>query len=219
MSQPSKKPGYGRRVISRNVGVREEIIATANACETSISQFRDDLVLREIELALEIMSVTVEKFGRIWLCGNGAGFCLAAEICHRLTTSNSRYERPTRASVLGLNGATSTTDHGKCGIEDALSAELIVNGRDADVLWCFAADPCSQLTLGASSTAFQELKIPVIVFTSYPGTPITRFSNAKIRIQAADERDQAGYCVQWAHGFLANVMANQLKRLSRRSRL
>jgi phosphoheptose isomerase len=207
-----------RRALSRLISVREEIRATGKACDTAARQIRDELVLREIERALEAMSLTVENCGSLWLAGNGPGFCLAVDVCHKLSTTTSKYERPTRASVLGLNVATSTTSYGKCGTDESLGAELMVQGRRGDALWCFASDPGSRALLGVATRASKELKIPVIVFTHYPGTPLVRFASTKVRIQQADERDPAGYCVEWAHSFLANIMCNQLKRIARRTR-
>lgn len=191
---------------------------TILSCDIAAKQLKDELILSEIEQAMEDISLTVQECQNIWLCGNGPGFSLAMEVAHRLVTPSSRYERPTRALVLGMNGATATTSYGKCGSDDALSAELLVQGRRGDVLWCFAHDATSQALLGAVASAHQELKIPVIVFTEYPGTPLVRFATSKIRIQPTDEHDRSGYCVQWAHSFLANIMCNQLKRIARRTR-
>ena len=198
--------------------VREEIRSTVSACDTAARQLRDDVLIHETESAIDILSGAIEGFGNIWLCGNGPGFCQAVEVAHKLTTQVCKLERATRASVLGMNGATSTTSFGKCGIEDALGAELMVQGRRGDALWCFASDPSSRSVLGAVTTAYRQLKIPVVIFTTYPGTPLIRYSDAKIRIQPADERDRSGFCVEWAHAFLANIMVNQLKRLARKYR-
>ena len=212
------RPKAARQTISRSMSVREEIRSTTMSCDIAAEQLRDDLILTEVEQAMEAISLTVETFQTIWLCGNGPGFSLSIEMAHRLMTPSSRYERATRAMVLGLNAATSTTSYGKCGSDDALSAELRVQGRRGDILWCFAHDASSQALLGVAAIAQQELQIPVIVFTEYPGTPLVRFATSKIRIQPADERDQSGYCVQWAHAFLANIMCNQTKRIARRTR-
>jgi phosphoheptose isomerase len=207
-----------RRPMARMLTIREEIRYTSKACETASRQIRDDTVLQEAELSLESMQLAIKAFGTIWLCGGGSGHCLALEVAQKLATPLSKFERPTRAGVLGLNGAMLTTSYGKCGTDDALGAELMVHGRRNDALWCFAPDPTSRAILGVVTRANRELKIPVVVFTSYPGTPLIRFSSAKIQIQEASEDDRSGYCVQWAHSFLANIICSQLKRCARRAR-
>ena len=203
---------------ARQISVREEICSTSRACDTVVKQLRDDIIVRAVEQAIEDVAETVEHYGTIWLCGNGAGFCMAAEVAQQLATPSSRYERETRAAVLGANGAMSTTSYGKCGVEEALAAELRVNGRSGDSLWCFASDAGSQALLGAAAFARQDLKIPVVVFAPYPGTPLIRFATSKIRIQSSDDRDHTGFCAQSAHAFLARIMCNQIKRFARKVR-
>ena len=134
-----------------------------------------------------------------------------------MTTQFNRLERPTRASVLGLNGAVSSTSYGEYGTEEALGAELFVQGRSGDALWCFAPDPSSKALLTVVTRAYRELKIPVVVFTTYPGTPLIRYASAKVRFQIDDDRDRAQYCVEEAHRFMANIVCNQLKRISRKA--
>ena len=195
--------------------IRDEIRATVISCETASRQLKDDVLLLDADRVLSELRPTVERFGHIWLCGNGPGFCLAVEMAYRLMTPVSRYEAQTRASVLSSNGAISSTSYGKAGTEESMAAELMALARRGDALWCFASDPTSRSLLGVATRAYRELKIPVAVFTSYPGTPIIRFSDAKLRIKEAEEQDISGYCVQWAHHFLATIICNQLKRIAR----
>jgi len=201
--------------LARNMSVREEMRAVTIACENIAQQLHDDSLLYEAELALEATGETVERRGNIWLCGNGPGFCLALETATRLAVPTSRFELSTRANVLGLNGALSSATTGRTS-DDYLGAELLVYGRRGVVLWCFASDCASNPLLYALMKANEVLKIPVVLFSEYPGTPLTRFSDAKIRIQTVEGDDRSGYCIQWAHSFIANVLCNQLKRLSKK---
>lgn len=205
-----------RSTMARALSVHDEIRQTNEACEIASQQIVDSITVQSVERALEALSNTIESYGTIWLCGSGHGFCLAVEIAQKLATPVTRYERPTRASVLGLNGAITSTSYGKCGAEDALANELMVCARKNDALWCLASDSSISSVLNAAALARDKLNIPVVTFTDRPGSPLIRFSNVKVRIQRDDERDLSGYCVQWAHSFLANVMCSQLKRLARK---
>lgn len=217
MAETAKK--RRRRVatplIAKSPSIQEELQSTVAACETATQQLRDDLLLREADIALKLLQPVVERNGHIWLCGNGPGYCLAAELAFRFSKPENRYEAKTRASVLGSNVAIASTSYGKAGLCDAMSAELDTLGRTCDALWCFASDPSSQLLLGAVTYAKKHLQVPVVVFTTYPGTPVVRFADAKIQIKEAEDKDLSGYCVQWAHHFLATVICNQLKRASK----
>lgn len=97
-----------------------------------------------------------------------------------------------------------------------MAVDLDNRGRRGDALWCFASDPTSRSLLGAVTTAYRSLKIPVVLFTTYPGTPLVRYADAKIRIQSNDDYDRSGFCVEWAHSFLANIIVNQLRRIARK---
>lgn len=208
-----------KRLTSRTIGIREEMRLTIASCNAAAQQLKDDHIINEVERAMEDIALTIKGCQNIWLCGNGSGFSLATDVAYQLATPASRFERPTRATVLGMNGSMTTTSYGKCGSDDALSAELRIQGRRGDVLWCFARDATSQALLGVATIARQELDIPVITFTEYPGTPLAKFATSKIRIQAVGEKDHSGYCIQWAHSFLAGIMCNQLKRVARRTRI
>lgn len=213
----SGQSGYAARsTMARALSVHDEIRQTNEACEIAAQQIVDDVTVQSIERALEALSSTIESYGTIWLCGSGPGFCLAVEIAQKLATPVSRYERPTRAAVLGLNGAVTSTSYGKCGADEALANELQVCARKNDALWCLSGDSSITSVLNAASLARERLNIPVVTFTDKPGSPLIRFANVKVRIQRDDERDISGYCVQWAHSFLANVMCSQLKRLARK---
>lgn len=214
----NKPKKLGRRSMSRMLTVRDEITHTTIACELAAKQLKDDLVIGEVERALEAISETVENFGNLWLAGDGPGFCVAVDVVYKLSTIVSNYECPTRACVLGLNGAISSTSYGKDGAHDALAAELEVHARAGDVFWCFASDSGSRSLLNAAKYARQKLDLPVVVFTNHPGTPLIKFATHKVRIHSAEDEDQANYCVNWAHSFLANIMCNQLKRAARKSR-
>jgi len=209
-----------RRIsLAKTLSVREEMRMLSQACDIATQQLSDDLLVRDVEKALEILSTTIESFGCIYLCGNGPGMTLAMDVGKKLSTTASNFERATRANILGLNVVLNTTAMGKLGVDEALSLELMANGREGDALWCFASDPGSQALLTLAETAKTKLKMPVIVFTIYPGTPIIRFGDIKIRIQRIDDtRDQEGYCVEWAHRLLADIMCNQIKRMARRMR-
>ncbi len=218
---PPKQPTSPRlaKSLAKNLSVREEIRSVISSCETANSQLSDDTLMLEAELALEALSRTVEANGRIWLCGNGFGLALAIDAAAKLVTTTSKFECPTRASVLGLNGVIASTAYGRGGQDDALGAELINNARRGDSMWCFAADSSSKTLLNAVSKASKDMHMPVVLFSDYPGTPLIRFAYSKIRIQPGeDDRDRSGYCIQWAHAFMANILCNQLKRLSRRTR-
>ena len=203
--------------MSRNPSVREELRSILSACKHVDLQVKDDLILKETEKAIKALSDTVEKFGNIWLCGNGFGFSLAVDVAYKLTTQTSRLERTTRATVLGLNGAIASTDYGKYGPAESLASELAVQARSIDSLWCFAPDPSSKSLLTVVNKAYIDLGIPVVVFTSYPGTPLIRNTAAKIRFNLDDDRDRANYCVENAHRFMAHLVCNQLKRVSRKA--
>jgi len=212
-SRKHRRP-YG----SLSASVRDDIVNISDVCDIVTQQIKDELLVREVERSLEVLSETVESFGQIWLSGNGTGLCLAVEVAQKLSTPTSKMERSTRALVIGLNGAMVTTSYGKCGTDDALAAELLVNGRKGDALWCFARDSSSQSLLSLADAARNQLDIPVIGFTSYPGTPLSRFCNNKVCIHQSEEKDQEGYCVEWAHALLANVMCRHLKRIARKVR-
>ena len=216
MTQTNKKTA--RRSPVRTLSVRDEISEVVDSCEAAAGQVRDDLLIREVETAVKTMADTVNNFGTVWLSGNGPGFCLAVDTAQKLSTTISRTERPTRSCVLGLNGAVASTSFGKLGSDDALGEELMINGRRGDVLWCFANDAGSKATLNLVKRAHNELGIPVILFTVYPGLPLVRFCDVKVRIQTSDELDRSGFCVEQAHKFLANIVCNQLKRISRKAR-
>ncbi len=218
MPQKSTKKKKGPpRTLARNLSIREEMRSVIMSCEVASQQLKDDMILLESELALEALTSTVSRRGNIWLCGNGSGFCLAMETAAKLSAPASRFELPTRAAVLGLNGAISSTSPGRGGLDDALASELMVYGRRGDSLWCFASDSSSKTLLSAVSRAHKELDIPVVLFSEYPGTPLIRYACAKVRIQPTDDRDRANYCVHWAHSFIANVICSQLKRASRKA--
>lgn len=217
-------PGKSRKrrstslLASKTLSIRDEIRSVGLACDTAARQLKDDVLLSDAEHAMRELQPTVENFGHLWLCGNGPGFCLAVEMAYRLMTPSNRYESQTRATVLNANGAINSTSYGKAGSNESMAAELAALGRKGDALWCFASDPTSRNLLGVATKAYRELKIPVVVFTSYPGTPIIRFSHAKLRIKEAEDHDVSGYCVQWAHHFIATIICNQLKRVAKAAR-
>lgn len=188
-----------------------------SACDAVAHQTYDDEFLADVETAFNVLRGTVVAFGNIWLCGCGSGFCSAVEIAQKLATPSDRHESPTRAAVLGLNSAIMTTASGP-PCDDFLGAELAVQARRGDVVWCFAPDPSAASLLSAAERAYTELKIPVVSFTTHPGTPLLRFSAAKVRLQIGDSDDVSGVCINRTHMLLAHMLCTQLKRAARIAR-
>lgn len=197
---------------------KNDLTRLLSACDAVEHQTRDDAFLEDVESVFNILRNTVSEFGNIWLCGHGSGFCLAVEIAQKLALAADRYESPTRSAVLGLNGALSTTAYGQQSCDDAFGAELSVQARRGDALWCFAPDPSVSSVLMAAERAHNELKIPVVAFTTYPGTPLIRFSAAKVRLQLGDSNDAGGACIDRTHMLLAHLLCTQLKRAARTAR-
>lgn len=188
--------------------------ATLANAET-MRRIRDDLIVRELEKALHILIGVANQCGTVWLCGSNSGICSAIDVERRLTVRDDRKESPVRAKTLGLNIAAHAARLLEEEQSNALGSELYDSGRrKIDCLWCFAVDAGNELVLNAARVAHERLKIPVIAFTGHPGTPLIRFADAKIQIQAAgeDDHDQR---VQEAHTLLYQTLIQQVKQTKR----
>ncbi|RMD95377.1 MAG: hypothetical protein D6813_00490, partial [Calditrichaeota bacterium] len=189
-----------------------------STCNFVEQQLKDDLIIRQVEKSVDLLANVVNSFGTIWLCGSSSGLSTALYVNYKLSTTISRFERPTRSLVLGLNPILSSTADNKGNLVETLAEELFIQGRKNDILWCFCPDVESKLVLNALIAAY-KIKIPTIVFTTYPGAPLIKFATLKILIQSFKESDHAGYCTDQAHFFLASIICNHLKRISRRIQL
>lgn len=207
--------------IARDRGVsfsfKGDIARLLLACDGIAHQTRDDEFLKDVETAFNVLRGAVASFGNIWLCGHGSGFCMAVEVAQKLSGAANKHESPTRAAVLGLNGAILTTAFGQ-QCDGVFGEELRVQARRGDALWCFANDPSAASVLAAAECAYNELKIPVVSFTTYPGTPLLRFSAAKVRLQVGDSDDASGVCIDRTHTLLAHMLCTQLRRAARTAR-
>lgn len=199
------------------VEIQAKIDNAVNSCGVAFQGLKNEVLSVELHHILDSLNKTISTYGCIWLTGSGMGFCLAAEVCQRLSTASGNQERPTRASVLGMNPTlTSSFKVARKKSDASLSGELELHARTNDVLWCFAPDEPGDAIIDVARTAKQKTKIPVIVFSGFPGSSLCHFSDMKIRVQHIEEDPSSLYCVQWMHSFLASVVCDLTKKNMKR---
>jgi phosphoheptose isomerase len=180
----------------------------------TIRRTRDDICVRELEAALSILLRTADNRGTVWSCGSGSGISSSINVEYQLTTSIPKFSDPVRARALAGN-SVSHAAFAHDSPNGPLAAELNAFGRTGiDCLWCFAIDAGDEHVLNAARLARDKLRIPVIAFTGHPGTPLIRFSDAKVQIQAAGE-DCHSHRVQEVHTLLYQTLITLVRQAQR----
>lgn len=195
--------------------IRESIADAFTVCDVVAQQLTDELLLRSVERAVDVLKGAVAARRRIWVGGDGSCHNLGANVVYRLSTPVGQDEHATRASMLGANSGTMTARRGREGPETALSYELGVEARCGDCLWIFTTNPSSDFLLNLAERASRpDLKLPVVVFTPAPGTPLVRFATAKVCLQTP-ENGHVHNCVELAYALLANIVCRDLRRFAK----
>ena len=202
---------------SIGITLRNELSELGKSCNPASRQLSDYDMLVEMEKIVETLSLTVETLGRIWTCGSGEGLCSAMSATQQLLVPTSTKEAATRATLLGVNPSVTSVEYCRDGLDAAVAKELEVNGRQGDALWCFTTDASLKSMVNVASVAHEVIKIPVVLFTTYPGTPIIKFGTHKLCVKRG-EQDAGAYCVSWVHSLAAHLICRQLRRVAKKTR-
>lgn len=185
--------------------VLEALRLARTACVTVFDQLVDDLFAKSLNDAQDLLLETAKQRRTIWLAGSDTGAALAVDVERQLTQSDSGY---TRARVLGSAPSSRTTRRVKR--HSPAELELTNNGDTGDCLWCFASDPNADEIIDVARAA-KNMRLPVLVSTTFPGTPVIRFSSVTIKLVAAVGADMSASCVAAAHSTVATMLCSHIR--------
>ncbi len=208
-SSPSRVKNKPR--ISIAPSVQEDLRANSIRLSEALRRVVHSDIATDIDKCFDVLSATVSNRGTIWLCGSGFSYHSALQASARLVGISDGLDVPVRSSVLASCPSQFYTVCDTVGYDQGLSRELFVMGRNVDCLWLFCTGTCGEHLLDLARTAKEDLSIPVITFTNYPGTPLSHFGDAKVRINEEPDNEDR---IQETHMLVFNTICQRLKAIA-----
>jgi D-sedoheptulose 7-phosphate isomerase len=122
----------------------------------------------EVARAVDLLAVSLEAGGRVFLAGNGGSAADAQHIAAELTGRFLRDRRPLPAMALHGNTSALTAIGNDAGFEHVFARELAAHGRDGDVLIAMSTSGNSVNILRAAEVA-RDRGIGIIGLTGESG--------------------------------------------------
>lgn len=203
--RPKTEAGLARLSYSVETDLRDSFSLLSTSLDNLLGY---ELFVSEFNKAWEISKATVDRKGTIWVSGSCESFCDAECVVAKLIGSMDGHPIPARS--LGSNGAVIATISDTSGYTEALAVELKAGLRPGDCLWIFSTSGGNDNLLSAARVA-QKQGVPIVTFTGYPGSPLSSFGSAKLRIVVCGEEQQLAR-VQEVHRILYHVLCRRLKQ-------
>lgn len=154
-----------------------------------LDRFSTEQNMQKISDAIEILSTSLKKGGKVISCGNGGSMCDAMHFAEELS---GRF-RNDRRSLAALS--ISDPSHISCvandfGYEYVFSRYVEAMGKEGDVLLGISTSGDSENVIKAVKTA-KEKSIKTIVLTGKTGGQLADIADLEIRAPQSDYADRA----------------------------
>jgi D-sedoheptulose 7-phosphate isomerase len=166
-----------------------EIAARGNLLEETLACCRPS-----VATAIELLTETFARGGRLYLCGNGGSASLSSHLAAELVASQARGGRGLPAVALTADTPVSTALSNDHSFVEALGRTLKCLGRKGDVLLAISTSGTSENIVNVARVAKQH-GISVIVLTGSAGSALAELADVAIRVPAAvTEHVQEMHC-------------------------
>ena len=161
----------------------KEAIAESIAVKQYI--LNDDVLLKNIDCAVNMIEISLRNGGKIHFCGNGGS---AADAQHLAAELSGRFyfdRPPLNAEALHCNSSYLTAVANDYGYDIIFSRMLECSGREGDVVVGISTSGNSRNIINAYEVAKQK-GIHIISFTGAGGGKMKEYSDILINVPSTD---------------------------------
>lgn len=161
----------------------KEAIAESIAVKQYI--LNDDVLLKNIDCAVNMIEISLRNGGKIHFCGNGGS---AADAQHLAAELSGRFyfdRPPLNAEALHCNSSYLTAVANDYGYDIVFSRMLECSGREGDVVVGISTSGNSRNIINAYEVAKQK-GIHIISFTGAGGGKMKEYSDILINVPSTD---------------------------------
>lgn len=168
----------------------------------SVLDLLENTCLSDINLAVSAISHSLEKRGRILLCGNGGSAADSQHFAAELVATFRRgIRRPPLAAMSLANDVSTITAYANdYQFEDIFARQVLAHGRKGDCLICISTSGSSENVLRAASTA-RGMGMVVIGITGSNGAKLSHLSDILIQIPSDNTQ-----IIQNSYQFLLHIL-------------